>query len=224
MRRSLGRLLFANRTRSRAEELAAHLGGSVVDFENMIRALQNVDIVISSIESPRHVMTANDLRSVMKSRGNRPLFLIDIGVPRNIEPEANKIDNVFLHDIDALNHIVDKNLSHRRAEVPKVQQIVLDELIQFHNWYNSLQVSPTIQELRDQFESIRRSEVEKHLHHFTGDRHEEIEILTKRIVNKILHTPMVNLKNGSGETTDDETRHRIYLIRHLFGLDKKFSK
>jgi glutamyl-tRNA reductase len=100
---------------------------------------------------------------------------------------------------------------------------VLDEIIQFDTWYNSLQVNPTIQQLRDQLEAIRQSEVEKHRHHFAPDKQEELDILTKRIVNKILHTPMVNLKNGHGDEGNDETRHKIVILRHLFGLDKRSS-
>ena len=219
--RNIGNLIITNRTRKRAEELAVKLGGNVVDFENLLNELSHVDIVISSIESPSHILSEKDIRHAMKSRGNKPLFIIDIGLPRNIEPAANTVDNVFLHDIDALNHIIDNNLARRKAEVPKIQQIMLDELTQFKNWHDSLEVTPTIQQLRDQFESIRQSEVEKHRHHFTTDKHEELEILTKRIVNKILHTPMVNLKNGTSEHSDDETRNKIYTLRHLFGLDKK---
>lgn len=220
--RNLGSLIVANRTRRHAEELAAGLDGSVIDFDHLHEELRTVDIVISAVNSPDHILTANDLRQAMKQRNNRPLFIIDIGVPRNIDPASNTIDNIFLHDIDALEHIVDLNLGRRQAEVPKVEQIILHELATFEAWYNSLEVSPTIQELRDQLEMIRLEEVGKHLHHFDSEKQEEIEIMTKRIVNKILHTPIVNLKNGSGtELPDDAVRTKVYLIRHLFGLDKK---
>lgn len=219
--KGLGKLLLANRTRERAVAVAAQLGGIVVDFQNITGELAKADIVISSVNTSEYILSTTDLQLAMKQRNNRPLFLIDIGVPRNIDPEANGIDNVFLHDIDALNHIIDTNLARRRAELPKVHRIVLDEITEFSTWANSLQVSPTIQQLRDQFETIRASEVEKHRHHFTPEKQEEIELLTRRIVNKILHTPMVNLKNGEGGEGTDETRHKIYLIRHLFGLDKK---
>ncbi|MBI5476770.1 MAG: glutamyl-tRNA reductase [Ignavibacteriales bacterium] len=222
--RNLKNLVIANRTRMRAEELAQKLDGKVIDFEKIIDELLHVDIVISSVESPSHILNAKDIRSVMKHRGNKPLFIIDIGVPRNIEHSANDIDNVFLHDIDDLNHIIDTNLSRRKAEIPKIQEIILGELIQFKNWHDSLEVTPTIQQLRDQFETIRNDEVKKHLHHFSTDKHEEVEILTKRIVNKILHTPMVNLKNGSAEQSGTETQTRVHIIRHLFGLDKKDHK
>ena len=221
--RNLGNLLLANRTRKRAEELVEQFGGSVVDFEHIRSELKNVDIVISSVDTSSYILTSSDIGSVMKSRGSRPLFIIDIGVPRNIDPAANNIANVFLHDVDGLKHIIDSNLAHRKAEIPKIKKIVLDEIIQFDTWYNSLQVNPTIQQLRDQLEAIRQSEVEKHRHHFAPDKQEELDILTKRIVNKILHTPMVNLKNGHGDEGNDETRHKIVILRHLFGLDKRSS-
>ncbi|MBI1806655.1 MAG: glutamyl-tRNA reductase [Ignavibacteria bacterium] len=219
--RNLGTMLMANRTRQRAEELVAHLGGRVIDFDKILAELPHVDIIISSVEANAHILSAHDIRQVMKLRGNKPLFIIDIGVPRNVDPSANIIDNVFLHDIDALNHIVDHNLTSRRAQVPKIEKIISEELQHFQLWYDSLEVTPTIQQLRDQFEAIRQAEVEKHLHHFATDKREEIEMLTKRIVNKILHAPMVNLKNGTTEHTDEESRTRISVIRHIFGLDKR---
>ncbi len=219
--RNLGTLYVTNRTRKRAEDLVATLGGTVVDFENFSDVLPRIDIIISSVEVPAFILTHNDIRQAMRQRGNKPLFIIDIGVPRNVDPAANTIGNVFLHDIDALNHIIDHNLAHRKAEVPRIQTIVMEELTAFKGWYDALDVAPTIQQLREQVESIRRTEVEKHLHHFAPESREEVELLTKRIINKILHTPMVNLRNGSTEHSEEETRTRISLVRHLFGLDKK---
>lgn len=219
--RNLGVMLLANRTRHRAEELVAHLGGRVIDFDKILAELPHVDIIISSVETNAHILSAQDIRQTMKQRGSKPLFIIDIGVPRNIDPGANTIDNVFLHDIDALNHMVDHNLARRRSQVPRIEQLISEELQQFRLWHDSLEVAPTIQQLRDQFEAIRQGEVERHLPHFTADRREEIEILTKRIINKILHTPMVNLKNGTSEHDDEQIRQRVSIVRHIFGLDKK---
>lgn len=219
--RNLGRMVFANRTRSHAEGLAAVLGGVVVDYERLGSELEGVDILISSVASNSHVLSAQEIRQAMKTRGNKPLFIIDIGVPRNIDPAANTIENVFLHDIDGLNQIIDGNLSHRKAETPKVERIIDEETAAFERWHASLDVSPTIQQLREQFESIRSEEVVKHLHHFDRTTHDAVDLLTKRIINKILHTPMSNLKNGTGEHGTEETRTKIYFIRHLFGLDKR---
>lgn len=218
--RNLGNLMLANRTRERAEHLVQELGGTVINFESIVVSLPQADIIVSSIESPTYVLTAADIKQTMRLRHHRPLFIIDIGVPRNIDPSANQIDNVFLYDLDALNHIIDNNLSHRKAEVYKVNKIIFEELTQFKTWYDSLQVTPTIQQLRDQFESIRIAEIEKHRHHFPAEYQEKLDILTKRIVNKILHTPMTNLKNGQGDDQPDATLNKLQLIRHLFGLDK----
>ncbi|HEY6192915.1 MAG TPA: glutamyl-tRNA reductase [Bacteroidota bacterium] len=219
--RNVGTLLLTNRTRMHAEAIAPDLGGRVVDFESFLGEINHVDIVICSIQAPSYVLSAQDLRQAMKLRGNRPLFLIDLGVPRNIDPEANSIENIFLHDLDALNRFVEKNLRHRTAEVPKVRQIVLDELIQFNRWYGSLEVNPTIEQLRDHVEAIRRAEVEKHLRHFSPGEREELELLTKRIINKILHTPTVNLKTEPESGSGERIRDRIHVVRHLFGLDKR---
>ena len=168
--KKLGNLIITNRTRERAEELASKLGGSVSDFSNLAAEIKNADIIVSSINIANYILTAQDMKQAMKQRSNRPLVIIDIGVPRNIDPACNKIDNVFYHDIDALNHIIDVNLAHRNAEIPKTQKIILDELIEFGHWYNSLQLTPTIQQLRESIEAIRLSEVDKHKHRFSPEQ------------------------------------------------------
>jgi glutamyl-tRNA reductase len=219
--KNIGKLIFTNRTREKAEALAHEHGGTVVDFDNYVSELKNVDIIIGSVTIPSYILTQQQIQKAMKERGNNPLFIIDIGVPRNVEPATSKIDNVFLYDIDALNHMVDQNLESRRAEIPKVKKIIFEELEQFYTWYKSLQVTPTIQELREQFEAIRVEEISKNINRFPKENQELVEILTKRIVNKILHTPIVNLKNGTNGDIDDETINKISLIRNLFGLEKK---
>jgi len=219
--RNLGKLILANRTRSRAEELTGELGGRVIDFQSILTEISQVDIIISAVESPSFVLSQNEIRHAMKQRVNRPLFIIDIGVPRNIDPMANSIENVFLNDIDALNHIVDKNLAHRQEELPKIEKIIAEESTLFTQWHDSLEVTPTIQQLREQFETIRQSEVEKHLSQFPADAKEELEILTKQIVNKILHTPMVNLRAQTPEHPEGDTQRKVFILRNLFGLDKK---
>lgn len=222
--KQIGKLYLANRTRQHAENVASQLGGQVVEFDALKDALRQVDIVISSVNTPTHILSAQDIRTAMKHRSNNPLFIIDIGVPRNIDPSANKIGNVFLHDIDTLNIVVDRNLQKRQTEASKVQQIVHEEVLKFHQWYNGLQVTPTIQELRDQFESIRKQEVERIVHRFPSDQRESVEMLTKRIVNKILHTPMTNLKDGTNGEETEETLKKISTIRHLFGLGAKHER
>lgn len=218
--RGIGRMLVANRTRSKAEELVAALGGTVVDLETLPQMLLQADIVVSSVTSDRYVITKNDLLKAMKERSHKPLFIIDIGVPRNVDPEANKIDNIFLYDMDGISGIIDQNVQKRRAEIPRVNEIILEELTEFYNWYNSLQVNPTIHDLRTHFEEVRHEEVARNINRFSQEDRELVELVTKRIVNKLLHMPTTNLKNG-GEESEEEKHKKLHIVRSLFGLQKE---
>lgn len=220
----VGKLFITNRTRSKAEKLASDIGGAVVDFENMLSQLPLVDIIITSVNAPLFVLTAQQLTEMMKRRAHKPLIVVDMGVPRNVEPGANTIENVFLHDLDVLGGIVDHNLAKRHAEIPKVNTIILEELKEFYNWYNSLEVAPTISDLHTHFEQIRRSEVEKNVARFsTGSDKELLDLVTRRIVNKLLHVPTTILKNGY-EEPEEVKRKRIHIIRTLFGLNKNLDE
>jgi len=219
--KSVADVKIANRTRAKAEALLTNLQvkGSVIDYENIIDALRTVDIVITSVNSPSYVVSPDDVHKVMKQRSNNPLFIIDIGVPRNVNPAANKVDNVFVYDLDSLNSIVDKNLDKRKAELPDVNTIIDQEVEAFFHWHNSLQVNPTIQELREALESIRQQEVEKNINRFKPEDRELVELVTKRIVNKILHQPMTTLKQGAENgSAGTETLWRLKTLRELFGI------
>ena len=156
----------------------------------------------------------------MKQRNNASLVLMDIAVPRDIDPDSKNLDYVFYHDIDSLNIIVEQNLVKRKAEIPKVEKIIEEELDNLFNWYNSLQAAPTIKNLRDHFENIRLEEVEKNKNKFSSDDQERLEIVTKRIINKILHQPTIELRKSaeSGENTI-ESAARMGILRQLFGID-----
>ena len=218
--RGIGGIFVANRTRAKAEELVAALGGTAVDFDSLQHLLAQVDIVVSSITSTQYVIAKSDVQRAMKERSHKPLFIIDIGVPRNVDPGANDIDNVFLHDMDGISVIIDRNLQKRKAEIPRVNEIVFEELTEFHNWYNSLQVNPTIHDLRTHFEQVRLEEVEKNINRFSAEDRELLDLVTKRIVNKLLHLPTTNLKNGS-EESEEEKHKKLHIIRSLFGLHKE---
>ena len=220
----IGKLYLANRTRERAAELAERLGATIVEFDRMLGALENVDIVITSVNAPTYVLSAADIQTAMKHRSSSPLFIIDIGVPRNVDPAAKKIENVFLHDIDTLNIVVDRNLQKRQEEARKVQNIIHEEMVRFHQWYDGMQVAPTIQELRDQFESIRRQEVDRIGHRFSAEQQESLDMLTRRIVNKILHTPMTSLRDGTNGEASEETLKKLSVIRTLFGLGPRHRR
>jgi glutamyl-tRNA reductase len=219
--KGIGKIKIANRTRSKAEALVALLGGEVIEYEALVDALQSVDIVITSVASPSYIVQPHDVQKVMKERQNNPLFLIDIGVPRNVNPAARKIDNVFLYDIDSLGSVVELNLSKRGEEIPHVMRIIEEERDDFLHWVSSLQVGPTIQELRESVESIRLQEVQKHINRFTPEDRDLVELLTRRIVNKILHHPITTLRqgaeNGDGKSA---TVTRIAALREMFGIGK----
>ena len=215
--RGIASLAIANRTRSKAEELVKDLGGTVVDFGSLDSSLRETDVIITSVSSPDYVLNPDQLRRAMKARSNAPLLIIDIGVPRNVHPEVNRLENVFLHDIDSLSRIVDQNLSRRKSEVPAVNAIILEELRGLRQWVQSLQVNPTITDLREYFESVRVDEVKKHINRFSDQDKELVELVTRRIVNKLLHAPTTNLKNGNGESQEERDR-KVHVVRGLFGL------
>lgn len=219
--KGIGTVKIANRTRAHAEALLAKLDvtGEVVDYEVLNEALRTVDIVITSVNSPSYVVQPSHVQKVMKQRSNNPLFIIDIGVPRNVDPTCNRVENVFVYDMDSLSAVVDKNIERRKAEIPKVTAIIREEMVEFFKWHNSLQVGPTIQELTEALEAIRQQEVEKNINRFKPEDRELVEIVTKRIVNKILHQPITTLRNGTNNgARGSETVSRIKALRELFGI------
>ncbi len=215
--KGVGKIFIANRTREKAEALTQDLGGHVVDYDNLVNALRTVDIVITSVNAPSYVVLPDHVHKVMRQRANNPLFIIDIGVPRNVDPLCRKIENVFLYDIDALSSIVDRNLERRKAEVPAVEAIVDGELKEFFHWVETLAVGPTIQEFRASLESIRQEEVGKNINRFKPEDRDLVDLLTRRIVNKILHLPTTVLKQ-SDQDGEEETVARVKALRELFGI------
>lgn len=223
--RGIGRLALTNRTFEKAEKLATDLNTAVFPFDTFKDHLHKFDIIISATSADGIVITRSDVEAVMKKRGYASMVLMDIAVPRNIDPASKEINYVFYHDIDSLNIIVGQNVAKRRKEIPKVKIIIEEELNSFFEWYNSLQSAPTIKKLRDHFDAIRAEEVEKNINKFSSEDREKLEIVTKRIINKILHYPIVELKktNETG-TGAEEAATKIGIIRNLFGINTPDSK
>jgi glutamyl-tRNA reductase len=223
--RGIEKLALTNRTQDKAEKLALNLNASVLPFEQFRNYLHNFDIIISATSSEDILISREDVKAAMKKRDFSSMVLMDIAVPRDIDPESKEIDYVFYHDIDSLNIIVEQNLSKRKVEIPKVQKIIDEELDSFFEWYNSLQSAPTIKTLRDHFEAIRTEEVEKNVNKFSSEDREKLEIVTKRIINKILHHPTIELRkvNESGTGAEDAVT-KIGIIRSLFGIDKNSTE
>lgn len=171
--------------------------------------------MIASTGADEPVITRRQLAEAMAARPSRPLLVVDLGVPRNVEPEAGRIENVFLHSIDSLDHLIQRNLKRRKDEMPRVQEIVDEEIAHFHGWYRGMQAEPLIARLQKQAERIRRQELSQALPHFPESSHEHLDRLTRSLVRKILHHPSDGLRGREG------TEHlpRLDLVRELFRLD-----
>jgi len=208
-----------NRTRHRAEAMASWCNGRVLAFDRVAQALSHTDIVISSTAAPHPVIRRDAVEQAMGWRDQRPLLLIDIAVPRDVDPAVSQIGNVHLYDIDDLERVAQANRQRRQREVPKVEAIVQEELADFMAWFQSLYVLPTITELREWAHDIRQSELEQALRRLPSlsERQQAIvEALSQRIVNKLLHVPTVNLK----ERANGHDGHLYALaLRELFALE-----
>jgi len=214
-------LSILNRTRERAEQLARRFDARPLGWDQLGDALGSVDIVISSTSAPHAILRPSQVRRARARRRRRPLFLIDIAVPRDIHPDVAQIEGVYLYDIDDLEAVVANSLEERRQEVPKVESIVAQVEREFMAWYRSLDVVPTIVSLRRQAHAMREAEVQRALRRLPELSHSDREIvqsMAKRIVNKLLHRPTICLKEHAGCS---EGCHYAEVTRDLFGLDGK---
>jgi glutamyl-tRNA reductase len=211
--------IVANRTWERARELAERWGGEAVRWEQFGSALAGVDIVICSTAAPHPVLTRERLRQALPNGAARPLCIIDIALPRDVEPAVGEEPNVFLYDIDDLQAIVSGNLDRRRAELPAAEQIVGAGVEDFWTWYSSLAVVPTIRALRDHGERVRQAEVERalrSLQHLSADDQQAIDALTRALLNKLLHSPTVRLRQAAGNARGTGV---LDTVRYLFELE-----
>lgn len=214
-------ILVTNRTHARAVELAAEFQGRAVPFEEFPGELRNVDIVLSSTGSSHYIVRKEQLTEVIRARKNRPMFFIDIAVPRDIDPRINEIDNVYVYDIDDLQGIVESNREERRREAAKAEEIVQEGLISFDRWLRSLEVVPTILDLRRKMEEIRQKEMQKTLAVLKNTSEEEkrtLDLLTNAIINKILHHPISLLKH---QESGGHGKDYVEMTRKIFHLDEE---
>ena len=210
--------VLGGRTFEKAEQLAAALGGTAAPFESLRAELMKADIVISGTGAPGIVIRAEDIQAASVGRRGRPLFLIDIAVPRDIDPEAAKLSGVFLYDLDDLKSVAEANLRERQKEAAAAEALVEHEVNEFLEWRRSLEVVPVLVELRRRADEIRRAEVEKarkRLGPMTPEQEEALEAMTSAIVNKLLHAPTVHLKEIA---SNGHASEHMGLIRKLLGL------
>jgi len=218
-------IMVANRTFERAEELATEFKGDAIRFEHFPDALVMVDILICATGAPNYVVKRDMVSSALRERRNKPIFMIDISNPRNIDPEVDKIDNVYLYDIDDLQSKVDVNTEGRAKEAEQAESIVLQEVETYLQWERGLDAVPTIVDLREKVDDVRRREFEKtisSLNDVTEDQKRAIEAMSQAIVNKLLHAPLVVLKQAAA--TPGEGDATISIARRLFNLDKELKR
>jgi glutamyl-tRNA reductase len=219
LKRSGGtQILVANRTRARAEQVAELVHGQIVEYGELMMTLREVDIVITSSAAPDYILQKDQVRQIIGARKNRPMFLIDIAVPRNIEPSVNELDNVFLYDIDDLQKVVDANLRGRLDEAAEADKIVAEEVERLEGWLRTRQVVPMIVSLQEQFEQVRSSELQRlrsKLGPLTPQQEEILEQLTRGIVNKIAHGPITELRKQATSAPGSQV---IDIIRRVFRL------
>jgi glutamyl-tRNA reductase len=210
--------VVGGRRLERAEELAATLGGRAVPLEALRAELARADIVISGTGAPELVITREDVASARQARHHRPLFLIDIAVPRDVDPRAGELGGVFLYDLDGLKAVAEANLRERRKQAAGAEAIVEEEVREFLAWHESLSVKPLLVELRRRAEEIRRAELEKarkRLGPLTPEQEQALDAATAAIVNKLLHPPTVQLKEIARNGHPPEL---VALVRKLLGL------
>lgn len=213
-------VVVANRTLERAVNLARRFNGQAVSLDELIEQLEYVDIIISSTGATGTILSKKDVKPVMRERRNRPLFFIDIAVPRDLDQDINDLDNVYLYDIDDLNNVVEMNKAERDKEAVKAERIVSEETLKFSRWLDNMEVNPTIVELRKMAEEICRLEIDKtrgKIKDMTPKEQKCIEKMASAIVAKMLHNPMQFLKTENSRCVD--RRERINMVRDLFQLD-----
>jgi len=214
-------IYVTNRTYDRAAELARHFDGWIVDFATFRQTLPSVDIIITSTGSREPILTIEDMRKVMKARRNKPVFIVDIAVPRNVEPAVNEIDNVFLYDIDDLQKVVARNVRGRAEAAEHAARIIEEEIQWIESRMREREVSPAIVSLHGRLEEVRATEFERYrtkLGPLNTTQEEAVEALTRGIINKIAHGAIAELRRQGAQ---GDPTVAIETIRRIFRLETK---
>jgi glutamyl-tRNA reductase len=210
-----------NRTLERAESLATELGARAAALGELTGSLADADVVVASTSAPGLILSADELAATVRARRGRPLLLIDLAVPRDVDPAFAAIDGCFVYDLDDLEGIVSASLAGRRSEAIEAERIVGEEAERFRSWQASLAVVPAIASLRARAEEIRAAELarmEARLGRLPESDREAVDTVTAQIVNKLLHLPTVRMKEAA--VTPDGVLYAD-VVRHLFGLGEE---
>jgi glutamyl-tRNA reductase len=218
LRQTGTQLHVINRSEDRAHSLAESCGGRAVPYERLTLELADADVVIASTASPKFILTPEMMKGVVRSRRHRPLFIIDIAVPRDVDPRVGNMDNVFVYDVDDLQQVAEENLSVRAREATLAESIVEEEVGAFLAWRRSLELAPTIVALRKRFAEVAEQELQRALPRLDGVDRAVLEAMSRSMVNKLLHQPMTQLKAGAGEP---DGALLIDAVRRLFALSEE---
>jgi len=212
-------VIVANRSYERASELAKEFNGRPVRLDNFLQEMVHSDIVICSTGAQNYILLKDQMHRVMRDRKQSPVFLIDISVPRNIDPGINDLDNVYLYNIDDLQGIVDENMFERQKEAEKAKKIIEEEIEPFLKWQSSLDSVPTIVALREKAEEIKKEELERLLNRFPDIEERQrkaIEYMATAIINKLIHPPTAAMKEGA-----EDKDLMIAVIKRLYGINEE---
>ncbi len=217
LERGARELHVVNRSAERAAQFQEEFpSAELAPFDALLSEVVQADLVVVSTGAEEPVLTRRQLVQAMRARPSRPLLVVDLSVPRNVEPAAGKVENVFLHTVDSLDHLIQRNLKRRREELPRAEEIIQQELEHFRAWFRALGAEPLIARLQKQAEGIRQQELADALPRFPAETHAELERLTRSLVRKILHHPSSRLRAQGGGASD---LSRLDLVRELFHLD-----
>jgi len=214
-------LLVANRTLERAQRLAAELGGHPRDLDELPRLLVEADIVITSTGARGFLIDRKMMKKALRARKYRPIFFIDIAVPRNVDPALNGLENVYVYDVDDLTGIADENMAARRREAEVAERLVAEEARRFLRELAGLRVKPTIKALRHKAMSIKQAELDRawrKLGDLDPKQRKSVEILADGIVNKMLHDVMMGLKRAADA---DDVERVVDMVQTLYGLQAR---
>jgi glutamyl-tRNA reductase len=217
MKRKVSKILVANRTFKKARQIAAEFKGEAIKLEETVRALEHVDIVITATSSDQLIIHRKDLESAAKLRDYRSLFLIDLAMPRDVDPNVTDIDGVYLYNLDALEDIVQNNIEQRQAELPKAEKIVEEHVYTYIKWYKTLPMVKTITQLSKYFEEIREQEFDRLKNRFPESHLADAEYLSKSLMKKLLHHHIMTLRRTNGDPL--RLKQHIDLVGEIYPLD-----
>ena len=221
LRKTGTQLHVINRSEERARTLAESCGGRAVPYERLTTELADADVVIASTASPNFILTPELMKGVVRTRRHRPLFIIDIAVPRDVDPRVGNMDNVFVYDVDDLQQVAEENLAVRTREAAHAERIIEEEVESFLSWRRSLELAPTIVALRKRFGQLADEELQRALPRLEGVSQSDravLEAMGKSLVNKLLHQPLTQLKADAGEP---DGAFLIDAVRRLFALSEE---